>query len=56
MNIEKPDIPKGLDADVAMSVVIPHVDTAANKEALYSFEFKGVSERTALGDTLCISV
>ena len=56
MNIEKPTIPKGLDADVAMSVVIPHVDTATGKEALYSFEFKGVSERTALGDNLCISV
>lgn len=56
MNIEKPIIPKGLDADVAMSVVIPHVDTAANKEVLHSFEFKGVSERTALGDNLYISV
>jgi len=56
MNIEKPTIPKGLDADVAMSVVIPHVDTASNKVALYSFEFKGVSERTALGDNLCISI
>lgn len=56
MNIEKPIIPKGLDADVVMSVVIPYVDAAANKEALYSFEFKGVSERTALGDNLCISV
>lgn len=56
MNIEKPIIPKGLDADVAMSVVIPQINMAANKEALYSFEFKGVSERTALGDNLCISV
>ncbi len=56
MNIEKPIIPKGLDADVAMSVVIPHVDTAANKEVLHSFEFKGVSERTALGDNLCIFI
>lgn len=56
MNIEKPTIPKGLDSDVAMSVVIPHIDTATNKDALYSFEFKGVSERTALGDNLCISI
>ena len=56
MNVEKPIIPQGLDADVAMSVVIPHVDTVASKETLYSFEFKGVSERTALGDNLCISI
>lgn len=56
MNIEKPIVPKGLDADVVMSVVIPHVDMVANKEALYSFEFKGVSERTALGDNLRISI
>ena len=56
MNIEKPIIPKGIDADVAMSVVIPHVDTATNKEAQYSYEFQGVSERTALGDNLNISV
>ena len=56
MNIEKPIIPKGIDADVAMSVVIPHVDTATNKEAQYSYEFQGVSERTALGDNLCISI
>lgn len=56
MNIEKPIVPKGLDADVAMSVVIPHVDMVTNKEVLYSFEFKGVSERTALGDNLCISI
>lgn len=56
MNIEKPIIPKGLDADVAMSVVIPHVDMVANKDVSYSFDFKGVSERTALGDNLCMSV
>ena len=56
MEIKRPIIPKGLDADVAMSVVIPQVDTAANKEALYFFEFKGVSERTALGDNIGISV
>lgn len=56
MNLKKPIIPKGLDADVAMSVVIPQVDTATNKKVLYSFEFKGVSERTSLGDNLGISV
>lgn len=56
MNIEKPAIPNGLDADVAMSVVIPHIDMLANRGVSYSFEFKGVSERTALGDNLYVSV
>lgn len=56
MEIKRPIIPKGLDADVAISVVVPQVDMTTDKEALYSFEFKGVSERTALGDNLCISV
>lgn len=56
MNIKKPVIPKGLDADVAMSIVIPHVDMVANKDVSYSFDFKGASKRTALGDNLCISV
>lgn len=56
MILEKPIIPKGLDADVTMSVVIPQVDMAANKSVLYSYEFKGVSERTALGDNLCIYI
>lgn len=56
MNIEKPNIPKGLDADVALSVIIPHINMAVNKEILYSFEFKGIFERTALGDDLSISI
>lgn len=56
MKLTKPNIPKELDADVAMSVVIRHMDSAADKKPCYSYEFKGVSERTALGDNLDIIV
>ncbi len=56
MKLTKPNIPKEVDADVAMSVVIRHMDSAADKKPCYSYEFKGVSERTALGDNLDIIV
>ena len=56
MKLTKPNIPKEVDADVAMSVVIRHMDSVADKKPCYSYEFKGVSERTALGDNLDIIV
>lgn len=56
MNLSKPNIPKELDADVAMSVVIPHAESMAGKRCSYMYEFKGVSERTALGDDLSITI
>lgn len=56
MRLSKPNIPKELDADVAMSVIIPHANSIADKKPSYSYEFKGVFERTALGDNLDISV
>ena len=56
MRLTKPNIPKELDADVAMSVVIQHMHSISDKEPVYSYEFKGVSERTALGDNLDITI
>lgn len=56
MKLSKPNIPKELDADVAISVIIPHVNSIADKELSYNYEFKGVSERTALGDDLSIVI
>lgn len=56
MKLTKPNIPKELDADVAMSVIIRHMDSVADKKPIYSYEFKGVSERTALGDNLNITL
>ena len=52
MKLSKPNIPKELDADVAMAVVIEHMDSLVDKKPFYTYEFKGVSERTALGDEL----
>lgn len=56
MKLSKPNIPKELDADVAMSVIIPHANSISDKELSYSYKFKGVSERTALGDDLSIAI
>ena len=56
MKLSKPQIPKEIDADVAMSVVIPHTKAATNLSLSFNYEFKGVSERTALGDNLGITV
>ena len=56
MKLSKPNIPKELDADVAMSVIIPHANSMSDKELSYNYEFKGVSERTALGDDLSIAI
>lgn len=56
MELPKPNIPKELDADVAMSVIIPHANFISEKKLSYNYEFKGVSERTALGDDLAISI
>lgn len=56
MKLSKPNIPKELDADVAMSVIIPHTNSLSDKELVYNYEFRGVSERTALGDDLTIAI
>ncbi|MBP3426131.1 MAG: hypothetical protein J6K81_05380 [Rikenellaceae bacterium] len=56
MKLSKPHIPKEVDADVAMSVVIPHVDVVSQQKVSYTYDFKGVSERTALGDDLSITI
>lgn len=45
-----------MDADVAMSVIIPHASSMSDKELSYNYEFKGVSERTVLGDDLSIAI
>lgn len=56
MKLSKPNIPKELDADVAMSVLIPHLKSISETEISYKYEFSGVSERTALGDDLSITI
>lgn len=56
MKLTKPNIPKKLDADVAMAIVVEHMDALAGKRPTYIYEFKGVSQRTALGDNLAITV
>ena len=56
MKLSKPTIPEELDADVAMSVIIPHANAISDNEISYNYEFKGVSERTASGDDLAITI
>lgn len=56
MKLSKPILPKELDADVALSVIIPHAEAAADVAPVCSYEFLGVSERTALGDDLTVSI
>ncbi len=56
MKLSKPNIPREVDADVAMSVVIQHVKSLANEDVSFTYDFNGVSERTALGDELNISI
>ena len=56
MKLSKPNLPKELDADVALSVVIPLAEAVADIQPIYSYEFLGVAERTALGDDLTLSI
>lgn len=56
MSIKRPYIPKEVDADVATSIVIPCIDADTEGKVTYAYDFKGVSERTALGDVLTISI
>lgn len=56
MKLSKPDIPKELDADVAMSVIMSHANSISDKKISYNYEFKGVSERTAAGDDLVVAI
>ena len=55
-NLSKPTIPKETDADVAMSVIIPHIQAIEGDNVSYEYDFCGVSERTALGDVLSINI
>lgn len=56
MTIKRPYIPKEVDADVAISVIIPCIDANTEDKATYAYDFKGGSERTALGDVLTTSI
>ena len=56
MEIKRPDIPKEVDADVAMSVIIPYIDYNTQGSVEYSYTFKGVYDRTATGDALQILI
>lgn len=56
MKLSKLNIPKEVDADVAMSVVIPNAESLMPKKLSFLYEFKGVSERTALGDNLGVGI
>lgn len=56
MKLVKPVIPEELDADVALAVVIPHIDNISKEIPEYIYEFQGFSERTAMGDDLDITI
>ena len=56
MRIPRPIIPRETDADVAMSVIIPCVNEQTGGDVVYSYEFEGVSDRTASGDVLSVDV
>lgn len=56
MRIPKPVIPKEIDADVAISIILSHAEAVMGKNISCRYEFKGVSERTALGDDLRIGI
>ena len=56
MKLSKPNILKELDADVALSVVIPHINTISDGKTNFVYDFQGVSERTALGDNLNVTI
>lgn len=56
MAIKRPYIPKEVDADVATSIIIPCIDDNTEGKVTYAYDFKGVSERTALGDVLTTSI
>lgn len=51
-----PHITKEIDADVAMAVIKSIVGQYTGEEPLCSYELKGVSERTSLGDVLTSTV
>lgn len=54
MRLSKPVIPKELDADVAISVIM--AGSMQGRELSYNYEFKGIAERTAMGDNLAITI
>lgn len=56
MKLRPPYIPKEVDADVATSILIPCIDVNSEGKVMYTYDFKGVSERTALGDVLTITI
>lgn len=59
MKLQRPDIPTGIDADLAIAVTSAHLE-AISKEtniSLHStYVYKGVHERTAKGDDLVLSL
>lgn len=56
MKLSTPHIPKELDADVALSVLISHIGSVTGGKFSYSYEFTGVSQRTASGDELLVDI
>lgn len=56
MRIPRLIIPRETDADVAMAVIIPCVNERTGGEVSYSYEFEGVSDRTAYGDVLSVNI
>lgn len=56
MAIKRPYIPKEVDADVAISIIIPCIDANTEGKVTYAYDFNGVSERTASGDVLTTSI
>lgn len=56
MAFRSPIIPKEVDPDVALSVIIPCIESNTEGGVAYAYDFKGVAERTALGDVLTTTV
>lgn len=56
MKLAKPIFPKETNPDVAMSVLIPNAEAVSGNKLPFQYEFQGVSERTALGDSLKVDM
>lgn len=56
MRETSPLLPEKIDADVACAIVKSLFDSVEQNNVSYKYIFKGVSERTALGDSLSINI
>ena len=57
MKLQRPDMPTGIDADLSIAIISPHLETVSkemNTSLCSTYVYKGVHERTAKGDDLLI--